>query len=204
MSDKAVARITRKLNREFRHNRLALFDEMNVVGIRKHIQKLYKKSYQIIKNEFVAILGPLYDEIYEYAVSLGFKGTPEELDENWIERYFQEYNPTTKQVFKNEIDRKRSYLLEAVVADPETEFESYAKAERLLNNQVKQCGIDLEDAVARSVYKDLGVKKVRWIAEDDYKTCDICNELDNQVFDIDDAPPKQHRNCRCYLIPVRD
>ena len=199
-----MAKIIKKLSREFRHNRLALFDEMNAAGVKKHIQKLYKKSYEIIKREFVAILGPLYNEIYEYAVSLGFEGKPEELNEIWIEAYFKEYNPTTKQVFANEIDRKKSYLFESLVADPETEFESYAKAERLLDNQVKQCGIDLEDAVARTVYKDLGVKKVQWVAEDDYKTCDVCNELDNQVFDIDDAPPKQHRNCRCYLIPVKD
>lgn len=199
-----MAKITKKLNREFRHNRLALFDEMNVAGVSKHIQKLYNKSYKIIKNEFMAILGPLYDEIYTYAISLGFDGKREELDEKWIESYFKEYNPTTKQVFKNEIDRKKSYLFESVVADPDTDFESYAKAERLLNNQVKQCGIDIEDAVVRIVYKTLGVKKVKWVAEDDYKTCAVCNKLDNQVFDLDKAPPKQHHNCRCYLIPVKE
>jgi SPP1 gp7 family putative phage head morphogenesis protein len=199
-----VAKIIKKLNREFRHNRLALFDEMNVVDVRKHIKKLYKDAYKAIKKEFLNILNPLYEEIYDEALSLGFDGDLRDLDEGWIEEFFDEYNPTTKYVFKNEIDRKQSYLFESLVADPVSRHQSYTKAEKYLVRQVKQGGIDLEDAVAMRVYKDLGVTKVRWIAEDDYKTCGICNELDNQVFDIDDAPTKQHHNCRCYLIPVRD
>lgn len=177
---------------------------MNVVDVRKHIKKLYKDAYKTIKKEFLNILNPLYEEIYDEALSLGFDGDLRDLDEGWIEEFFDEYNPTTKYVFRNEIDRKQSYLFESLVADPVSRHQSYTKAEKYLVRQVKQGGIDLEDAVAMRVYKDLGVTKVRWIAEDDYKTCGICNELDNQVFDIDDAPTKQHHNCRCYLIPVRD
>ena len=199
-----MAKIIKKLSREFRHNRLALFDEMNVVGVRKHVNKLYKNTYKIIKKEFSDILNPLYEEIYDEAVALGFDGDLRDLDEGWIEDFFDEYNPVTKYVFSNEIGRKESYLFEAVVADVDTRHQSYLKAEKYLVRQVKQGAIDLEDAVAKKVYKDLGVEKVMWIAEDDYKTCAVCNKLDNQVFDIDDAPPKQHHNCRCYLIPVKE
>ena len=177
---------------------------MNVVGVRKHIKKLYKKNYEIIKKEFSDILNPLYEEIYDEAIALGFDGDLRDLDEGWIEEFFDEYNPVTKYVFSNEIGRKESYLFESVVADINTRHQSYLKAEKYLVRQVKQGGIDLDDAVAKKVYKDLGVEKVMWIAEDDYKTCGVCNELDNQVFDIDDAPPKQHHNCRCYLVPVKE
>ena len=128
MSDEAVAKITKKLNREFRHNRLALFDEMNVVGVRKHIKKLYKKSYEIIKTEFSAILNPLYEEIYDEAIALGFDGDLRNLDEAWIEEFFDEYNPVTKYVFSNEIGRKESYLFEALISDIDTRPRSYAKA----------------------------------------------------------------------------
>lgn len=177
---------------------------MNVVGIRKHIRRLYKKSYQIIKNEFVAILNPIYEEIYDEAIALGFDGDLRDLDEAWVEEFFDEYNPVTKYVFSNEIGRKESYLFEALVSDPALKLQSYTKAEKYLIRQVKQYAIDLEDAVAKVVYEDTGVKKVRWVAEKDYKTCDVCKELDGEIFDIDEAPDKQHHNCRCYLIPVKE
>ena len=177
---------------------------MSVVGVRKHIKKLYKKSYEIIVREFLNILNPLYQEIYDEALALGFDGDLRDLDEGWIEEFFDEYNPTTKQVFKNEIGRKESYLFESVVASTSTRHQSYLKAEKYLARQVKQGGIDIEDAVARQVYKDLGVEKVKWVAEKDYKTCDVCKELDGEIFELDKAPDKQHHNCRCYLVPVKE
>jgi SPP1 gp7 family putative phage head morphogenesis protein len=176
---------------------------MSVVGVRKHINKLYKKNYEIIKNEFLNILNPLYEEIYDEAIALGFDGDLRDLDEGWIEEFFDEYNPTTKQVFKNEIERKKSYLFESVVADIGSRHQSYLKSEKYLARQVKQGGIDIEDAVARQVYKDLGVTKVKWVAEHDYKTCGICSELDGEIFDFDKAPSKAHINCRCVLIPIK-
>ncbi len=177
---------------------------MNVVGVRKHINKLYKKNYEIIAREFSNILNPLYEEIYNEALALGFDGDLRDLDEGWIEEFFEEYNPVTKQVFKNEIERKKSYLFESVVADIVSRHQSYTKAEKYLARQVKQGAIDLEDAVALQVFKDLGVTKVKWVAEKDYKTCGVCSELDGQVFELSDAPSKQHHNCRCILIPVKE
>lgn len=198
-----MAKIIKKLNREFRHNRLALFDEMNIVGVRKHINKLYKDAYKIIKTELLEILNPLYKEIYDEAIALGFDGDLRDLDEGWIEEFFDEYNPTTKYVFKNEIERKKSYLFESVVADPVSRHQSYNKAEKYLVRQVKQGGIDIEDAIAMQVFHDLGVTKVKWVAENDYKTCNECKELDGEIFEIDEAPGKAHHNCRCILIPIK-
>lgn len=204
MADEAAAKITTKIHREFKHNRLALFDEANVIGIKKHVHKLYKKVYAAIKKEFVVILNPLYQEIYDEALALGFDGDLRDLDEVWIEEFFSEYNPVTKYVFANEIGRKESRLFEALVASSADKMMSYRTAENLLIRQVKQYAIDLEDSVAKVVYKDVGVKKVIWNAEDDYKTCGVCTELDGQVFELSDAPPKQHYHCRCYLVPVKE
>jgi SPP1 gp7 family putative phage head morphogenesis protein len=83
-----------------------------------------------------------------------------------------------------------------------TKEQSYKTAENLLIRQIKQYAIDLEDAIAMVVYEDTGVKKLQWVAEDDYKTCGDCKELDGEIFDLDKAPDKLHHNCRCYLIPI--
>ena len=203
-----MARITSKLHREFRHNRLALFDEMNVIGVKKHVHKLYQNVYKVIKKEFLAILNPLYEEIYDEAVALGFDGDLRDLDEAWIEEFFDEYNPVTKYVFSNEIERKESRLFEALVATMDSagaaKMQSYKTAENLIIRQAKQYAIDLEDSIAKVVYDDVGVKKVQWVAEHDHKTCGVCSELDGEVFELKDAPDKQHPNCRCYLIPIKE
>ncbi|MBQ8766542.1 MAG: minor capsid protein [Clostridia bacterium] len=204
ITDEAVAKITKKLHRQFRHNRLALFDEMNVIGVKKHINKLYKDIYKIIKNEFVTILNSVYQEIYDEAIALGFDGELRNLDEAWIEEFFGKYSPVTKYVFSNEIDRKESYLFEAIVSDPSFSLQSYAKAERLLVGQIKQYAIELEDDIAKVVYEDTGVEKVQWVAKIDYKTCSDCGGLNGEIFDLDEAPEKQHYGCRCYLIPVKE
>ena len=181
-----------------------MFDELNITGVKKHIEKLYKKSRSIIMEEFANIILLLGQEVADEARALGYDGDIEDLDEGWVEEFFEEYSPVTKYVFSNEIDRKKSYLFEALVADMTTKHQSYTKAERLLSNQVKQGGIEFDDAVAKAVYKKLGVEKVRWIAEDDSRTCGVCRELDNKVFPLEEVPPKQHHNCRCYLLPIRD
>ncbi len=208
MADEAAEKIISKIRKEFRHNRLALFDEMNVLGIKKHVSKLYKDVFKAVKKEFLSILNPLYQEIYDEALALGFDGDLRDLDEGWIEEFFDEYNPVTKYVFKNELGRKEARLFEDLVAmsnTPGTNIaQSYKTAENLLLKQVKQCAINLEDAIALTVYKAVGVERVRWVAEIDHRTCDVCAELDGQIFDLKEAPSKQHYQCRCYLIPVKE
>ena len=192
------------MHKQFRHNRLALFDEMNVIQVKKHIDKLYKDIFKIIKNEFLAVANDIYAEVAEEAIELGFDGDLGDIDEAWIEDFFKEYSPVAKYVFANEIDRKNSRLFEALVASLEERLDSYSTAEKLLVRQVKQCGIEFEDEITLDAYKDFGVQKVQWVAEHDHKTCGVCAELDGEIFNIEDAPPKQHINCRCYLIPVKE
>ena len=100
------------------------------------------------------------------------------------------------------MDRKQSRLFESVVASSAQVVQSYKTAERLLINQIKQSAIDLEDAILILAYTDAGVQKVKWVSEQDSKTCSVCDELDGEIFDINAVPPKQHINCRCYLVPV--
>ena len=181
--DEAAARITAKIHKEFRHNRLALFDEMNVVQIKKHVHKLYKSIYKTVKQEFLKVLNEIYQTIYDEAVAMGFDGDIRNLDEAWVEEFFNWYNPVTKYVFSNEIDRKESRLFEALVSNELERLKSYAYAERLITNQIEQYAIDLEDSIAKVVYEDAGAEKVMWNAEHDHKTCSDCAELDGQIFE---------------------
>lgn len=171
---------------------------------KKHVNKLYKKVLKIIKSEFLAVANDIYAEVADEVIELGFDGDLGDIDEGWIEEFFEEYSPVTKYVFVNELERKFSRLFEALIADLEERLESYRSAENSIVKQVKQKSIELEDELDKKTYKEFGVKKVVWIAEDDGKTCSVCNELDGEVFELNEAPTKQHTNCRCYLIPVEE
>ena len=181
---------------------MALFDEMNIVQTKKHVQKLYNKIFKIVKQEFLKVIRDIYIEIYDEAVALGYDGDMRDLDQAWLEEFFERYNPVTKYVFSNEMARKQSRLFEALVANELERLKSYATAEKLITKQVEQYAIDLEDSIAKVVYTDTGVKKVRWNAEDDHRTCGVCNELDGKVFLLAEVPPKQHYNCRCWITPI--
>ncbi len=174
---------------------------MSIVQIKKHVHRLYKFIYKIIKQEFLKVINEIYQVIYDEAVDMGFDGDIRNLDEAWIDEFFDKYNPITKYVFSNEIDRKESRLFEALVSNELERLKSYVYAERLITTQIEQYAIELEDSIERVVYEDTSVKQVMWVAEDDDRTCGICNDLDGQIFKLDNAPPKQHYNCRCYLTP---
>ncbi len=201
MADEAAAKITKKIRQKFRHNRLSLFDELNIPQTRKHIRKLYRDVRKMIKNEFFAVVEPITKEIYEEALALGFDGDIRDLTMAWVEEFFEEYNPVTKYVFSKELGRKESRLFESLVASAKEKTQSYATAEKLLLRQVEQYAIDLEDKIAMTVFRDTGVERVVWVSEADHRRCDVCEGLDGEVFDLDDAPPKQHYRCRCYLVP---
>ena len=175
---------------------------MNIIQTKKHVNKLYKKVFKIIKQEFLAVANDIYAEVADEAIELGFDGDLGDIDEGWIEDFLKEYSPVTKYVFTNELERKFSRLFEALIADLEKRLESYKSAENSILKQIKQNGIEFEDKIAEETYKKFGVIKVQWVAEDDGKTCGVCNELDGEIFDLEDAPPKQHINCRCVLRPV--
>ena len=202
--DEVAERITKKISREFRHNRLALFDEMNVLQTHKHIKKLYDNIYKIVLVDFADVINLIYGEVYNEAVELGFEGEKSTLDEGWLEEFLADYSPTTKYVFRNELERKKARQFEALVANRKEKSSAYKTSEKLVRKQVEEYAIELEDAVTEQVYRDLNVERVQWIAEDDDKTCSVCHELDGQIFDLDDVPPKQHWHCRCYLLPARD
>ena len=176
---------------------------MNITQTRKHIKKLYDNVEQMIVKEFTAIITPIEEDLQDEALDMGFDGDIRDLDDAFVEEFFDEYNPVTKYVFRNEMDRKESRLFESLVANTMDRTHSYATAEKLLVRHVKQYAIDLEDRLAKVVYEDTGVKKVQWVAEKDDRTCDDCHELDGMIYNLKDVPPKQHYQCRCYLIPIR-
>lgn len=54
-----------------------------------------------------------------------------------------------------------------------------------------------------AVFKENGIKRVRWAAILDTSTTDICAGLDGRVFRVDRGPrPPMHHQCRSFMIPL--
>ena len=46
-----------------------------------------------------------------------------------------------------------------------------------------------------------GAKQFRWIASYGERTCEICEDLNNQIFNADEVPDYPHIMCRCTIEP---
>ena len=53
-------------------------------------------------------------------------------------------------------------------------------------------------------YKEEGVERYRWVSSLGQRTCEICGELNGQVFEIDNGPlpGDPHPLCRCTVIAI--
>ena len=79
------------------------------------------------------------------------------------------------------------------------------QAKRLVRSQITSTGAE----GANQSYKEMNVEKYRVVATLDERTCDICGDMDGQIFDVKDAVegenmPKFHYNCRCTTTPYVD
>lgn len=130
------------------------------------------------------------------------------IDEKWLEGFHREYNPVTKYVYENELERKQARFFESIVADVEAkdrhEMEAdYKAAENAWKRQTRQAMIDTEDRAAVTAYRDAGVEEAMWISVCDNRTCEECSALNGLIFPVDRVPDKPHYGCRCYIVPVK-
>ena len=192
-ADKMIRDMNRRNLRAFDRLKLLPFDELNIV---RSVTKVYKDSERIARKRYLQIARDAYAE------ATG-KKAEDAITEDWILDMLEEYDPVTLYQFLPEADRKNQRLIEAMVAS-HNKNEEVDKALRFWTLQVTQYAIKSVDDATIDGYKAVGVKKVRWVAEDDEKTCSVCKKRDGKVYAINKLPNKPHYNCRCTFIPVMD
>jgi len=143
----------------------------------------------------------------------GQKGRIDFDPNDFVNDYLESYNPVTQYLFFPEVERKKSRLVEAVISVQTPKHTkalkiaaiaaAIATAQRLIARQMEQYGDCVTLAATQEAYKDCGVKMVVWHTQEDLKVCPDCDELDKKVFPIDQAPPPQHYNCRCWVSPLK-
>ena len=191
-TDKTIAYLNKQYAKLFR--RVTAFDELNVISVSHEI---YDEALKITEQEATRLVKSVYDSYRESEV------IPVSEAHDFTVMLMGAYNPTTKYIYRNELDRKRSRFAEGVISS-DTPLEEVELAKRLLIALNKQFA---DDATFESVVKafaDDGVKHVRWITAVDDRRCKECKSRHHKIYSIDNIPPKPHLHCRCYVEKVEE
>lgn len=76
--------------------------------------------------------------------------------------------------------------------------EAYNNARRLVRTETAH----VQNKATQDRYKDAGFTKYRIIAEPD--CCEVCADLAEQIFDIDELVIPAHPNCRCAMAALTE
>lgn len=192
-TDKVIDYLNKQYLKIFRKAKnIASFDELNVIEMSHEV---YGEALEITKKEMTRLADTVYKKYRED------EETEDSLGAVWVLALMAAYNPVTKYIYDNEVERKRSRFAESVIAS-ESPKEEVDRALRLWVAQNKQLADDVTfDAIVQA-YEDDGVTEVKWVTHPDDRRCATCRERHGKIYPIDDIPPKPHINCRCYVRRV--
>ena len=192
-TDKTISHLNRQYSRMFR--RAAAFDELNIIDISHEI---YDEAYQLAEQEAIRLVKSVYGS-YSRNEEAAAAFDPVA----FVLALVLAYNPVTKYVFKNEIDRKRARFAESMLAGT-IPSEEIARAKRLLAATNAQFMDDVTFDTLIQAYKDNGAERVRWVTAVDDRRCKQCAARHGKIYPINNVPAKPHIHCRCYVEEVRE
>ena len=202
LADKAIKDMNRRNLRAFGGLKTLKFDELNVL---RSVTKVYDDAVRIAKRRYRQIAEDAYLEALILAGmdrKKAEKLAEDSITDDWVLDMLEEYDALTLYNFINEVERKKQRTAEAILAAQDKVAE-VDKALKLWTLQVSQYADNSVFYATVDGYQKAGIKKVKWVSEKDSKVCNICNELDGKIFDIDKVPPIPHWRCRCILEPVK-
>lgn len=189
--DRVIDYLNKRFIKLFNEARVIIkdFDELNIISYSKN---LYNNIDIITKEALLELAKATVKDL----------GLDIEITLVWLLERLNEYNPTTKFVYSNELERKRQLFVEGMIAS-ENKNQELDICLRSVSKMVAQYVLEISDSALIYGYKEMGIQLVVWKTEEDKKVCEHCKKLNNKVFKIDNVPPKQHWNCRCYVLPKR-
>lgn len=194
-ADKVVAYLVKQYTKLFRKAKNQMsFDELNVIPLSHEI---YDEALEVTKKEMTR----LADLVYEKYRKPEVEAETQALGAAWVLAALLMYNPVTKYVYENEVDRKRSRFAESLIASEQKPAE-VDRSLRLWVSMNKQLADDITFDAMIQAYEDSGVQKVRWVTHPDDRRCKVCKARHGKIYPIDKIPAKPHMNCRCYVTEV--
>lgn len=208
LADKLLEQLKKMIRREF--NRLGIFgfDELNAPRVTSETQALFDRLMRENEKLYLKVAKKAYADAVAAAVAAGYKDPGENrINAVWVVALLGAYNFVSGYLYESEAERKRLRLAEQMLTAREylnrTQYnDSIRRSANLWWTQASHYMLDAVDKATLDGYEDSGVKRVVWHTEIDGRECSVCRERNGQIYEIDNVPPKPHRNCRCYYTPV--
>lgn len=203
LSEKAIRDMNKRNLRAFDGLKTLKFDELNVM---RTVTKIYDNSVKLAKRRYMEIA---LDAFLEALILAGMDRdeaedlAEETITEDWVLDMLEDYNELTLYRFDTEVERKKQRTEEALLAAL-NKNEEVDKALRLWTRQVAQYADNSVIYATIDGYKAAGVKKVKWVSENDGRVCVTCHERNGKIYLIDKLPLyPAHWWCRCVILPVK-
>ena len=208
LADKLLEQLKKLIRREF--NRLGIigFDELNASRVSLETTELFDRLMRENERLYLKVAKKAYADAVAAAIAAGYLDPGESrINEAWVIALLASYNFVSGYLYESEAERKRLRLVEQMMTAREyfnrTLYnDSVRRSANLWWTQASHYMLEAVDNATLDGYKDSGVKKVEWHTNIDGRECKICRERNGQIYAIDKVPPKPHRNCRCYCVPV--
>lgn len=200
--DKAIKAMDRSIVESFGRLKLSKWDEVNIirttVAVYRTSAKMARKRYWEVAYEAYILGMMLLGEEMTYAQRMADKS----ITMAWVDEILEETNYVTLYRFNSETERKAYRLAEQLEVSTDRN-RLIDRAMKDWSRQVGQYAITFTDEAVVQAFKDAGIERVKWLTEDDERTCSTCNGMNGMEFQIDEIPPKPHYGCRCEIRPVK-
>ena len=209
LADKLLEQLKKLIRREF--NRLGIlgFDELNAPRITRETVSLFDRLNTENKKRFLEAAKKAYLDAIALAVAAGYQNPGDgRITEKWLIGFLGAYNFVSGYLYESEAERKRLRLAEQMMTAKEylnrTHYnDSIKRSANLWWTQTSHYMLDAVDTATIDGYRDSGVEMVMWNTNIDGRECSVCRERNGKTYPIDKIPPKAHRNCRCYVTPIK-
>lgn len=190
-TDTIISILNKKLIEVFSHLKsLNTSDEGYTL---QYVRSVYYEADDFVR-QFLLVLA-------EYVYNENSVEKTTEINGLWLFEILQAFDPVTKYVYVNEVERKRARLFESLVAG-ENKSAEIDTALRLFSAMARQYALTVTDKAVLQAYKDNGETRLQWVTTPDDRRCKVCAARDGKIYDIEDIPPKPHIGCRCILVPL--
>lgn len=184
------------------------FEQLNAPRITKLTSAMLDRLLKNNLKAYISIAKQASEEAADDVKEVsGIKVKPLKTDEEYVNGILGDYNAVTGYLYYPEAERKRARLSEALIAAVilalrKKYHEELKKFANLWHTQTLQYGETIVDKTRLDTFKKNGIKRVRWVSENDDRVCEICKERNGNIYPIDDIPTKPHYRCRCWIMPV--
>ena len=208
-ADKLLEQLKKIIRREFNRMSIFGFDELNTPRVTKETIELFERLMEENRKRYLLAARKACIDAKALVLLAGYEDRDvKEIDEKWLAEFLASYNFVSGYLYEPEAERKRLRLAEQILTAKEyqsrTQYnDSLKRSANLWWTQTSHYMLDVVDLAVLFVFKALGVKKVKWNTNVDGRECSTCRERNGKIYEIDEVPPKAHRNCRCYITPVR-